>query len=76
MGNWNITIRGTGCHHNDKADVRDANKAAAEFVQRLKADGHTITAASFTYGAEDDLGEPDKYLAQREARAQAKPPSP
>jgi hypothetical protein len=71
MGHWNITVRGVGCHHNRSADVKDANKAAAEFVQRLKADGHSITAASFTCGGEDDITDADAYLAT--LAAQAKP---
>jgi hypothetical protein len=75
MGNWNITIRGVGCHHNRRADVKDANKAAAEFVQRLKADGHTIVAASFTYGGEDDISAPEKYLADR-AQVENPPSAP
>jgi hypothetical protein len=61
MGNWNITIRGVGCHHNNRADVKDANKAAATFVRKLKADGHHIVAASFTHGGEDDLQDEGKY---------------
>ncbi len=65
MGNWNITIRGVGCHHN-KNLTTDANRMAAEFVDKLKAAGHCIVAASFTYGAEDKLDDPEQYLADRD----------
>lgn len=68
MGNWNITIRGVGCHHNYRQGVKDANRAAAEFVKQLKADGHTVVAASFTSGSEDDIADAEGYLATAEAR--------
>lgn len=68
MGNWNITIRGTGVHHN-KALAEDADKMAAKFVEDLKAKGHTIIAASITAGFENDLSDPAKYLADRETLA-------
>jgi hypothetical protein len=61
MGNWNITIQGTGQHHNfDKepphhCDPRDANKMAQEFLARLIEAGHSITSATITHGASDDL---------------------
>lgn len=72
MGNWAIVVRGTGSHHN-KRYPKDANRAAAEFVQRLKADGHSIVEASFTYGAADDLSVPDVYLANRDEAEKEKP---
>jgi hypothetical protein len=61
LGNWNITIRGVGVHHNgSNADgspklPADANVMTADFVRALKAAGHSVIAASFTNGAEDDL---------------------
>ena len=62
MGNWNITIQGTGMHHNqqktetgEEFHERDANRMAAEFVQRLKDAGHHIDSATFTHGARDDI---------------------
>jgi len=55
MGNWNITIRGVGRHHNADKHPHDANIMTAEFVRALKAAGHTIVAASITHGGEDDL---------------------
>ncbi len=66
MGNWNITIRGVGCHHN-KALAQDANRMAAVFVQQLKDAGHNIIAASITYGGEDNLTDSAQYIADRDA---------
>jgi hypothetical protein len=54
MGNWNITIRGVGAHHN-KDYPKDANVMTGAFVRALKDAGHSVIAASFTYGAEEDL---------------------
>lgn len=54
MGNWNINIQGIGCHHNTDLAI-DANKMAAEFVQKLKDAGHTVEAATFTHGGKDNL---------------------
>lgn len=62
MGNWNITVRGVGIHHNRK-QPRDANRMAAEFVKKLKDAGHTVVSASITHGGEEDLSRPDEYLA-------------
>jgi len=66
MGNWNITIRGQGAHHNKKS-TGDANRLAAQFVKRLKEAGATIISASITYGSEDQIEDADKYLADRDA---------
>jgi hypothetical protein len=54
MGNWNITVQGTGCHHN-RDNPSDADRLAAEFVERLKAAGHTLVSATFTAGSRTDL---------------------
>jgi hypothetical protein len=54
MGNWNITVRGVGIHHNN-GRKDDANVMTADFVRALKAAGHSVVSASFTYGGEDDL---------------------
>lgn len=54
MGNWNINIQGTGCHHNGKQEI-DADLAAVEFVAKLKEQGHNIESASFTSGGKTDL---------------------
>lgn len=65
MGNWNITIRGVGAHHNKKYKD-DANRMAAEFVQKLLAAGHNIQSATITHGGEDNLTDPGKYLSDRD----------
>lgn len=65
MGNWNITIRGVGCHHNKKLDT-DANRMAAKFVQELKDAGHHVSAATITHGGEDDITKPAEYLEMRD----------
>lgn len=57
MGNWNITIRGVGCHHNPDLPT-DANRMAAGFVAALKRAGHAIQAATFTHGGEENLETP------------------
>ena len=54
MGQWNISIHGTGSHHN-KANKGDANRMAADFVRQLKAQGHTVAKATITYGGEEDV---------------------
>jgi hypothetical protein len=46
MGRWNISITGTGCHHNKNRAI-DADLAARDFVDVLKRQGHTIEAAKF-----------------------------
>ncbi len=73
MGNWNITIRGIGSHHNRK-HLEDANRMAAQFVADLKAAGHTVVAASFTYGGEDDITDAAAYRAEQ--RLLDDPPDP
>ena len=50
MGDWHISVQGTGAHHNPDYE-KDADKRFEEFVSKLKEDGHTITYASFTHGA-------------------------
>lgn len=65
MGNWNITVRGVGCHHNRKL-ASDANRMAAAFVQHLKDAGHTVVSATITYGGEDDVSAGAKYLETRD----------
>lgn len=64
MGTWNISIDGTGCHHNTtREDIRpsDAEVLAAEFVKLLKAHGHYISSAEFTLiGQHEDLKPKEK----------------
>ena len=52
MGNWAITIIGTGAHHN-KDYPQDANKMAEKFVDDLKAAGHIVESATFTHGGRE-----------------------
>ncbi len=54
MGDWNITIRGRGAHHN-KDHPKDANRMAEAFVAALRDAGHEVKGATFTHGGEDDL---------------------
>ncbi len=53
MGQWHISIEGTGIHHNKT--WKDANALAARFVKYLRDNGHIVTKASFVYGANQDL---------------------
>jgi len=53
MGQYVITIEGTGFHHNRCND--DADYLAMELVQKLQEAGHTIHNASFTAGARTDI---------------------
>jgi len=52
MGNWAITIIGTGAHHN-KDYEGDANKIFEKVVVELKEAGQNVEHASFTYGGRD-----------------------
>lgn len=52
MGNWAITIIGTGAHHNKDFDG-DANKIFKKAVDELKAAGQNVEHASFTHGGRD-----------------------
>lgn len=54
MGNWNISINGTGAHHNQD-NPGDADKRFKEFVAKLKEDGHNVEHASFTHGGREVL---------------------
>lgn len=53
MGNWHISIRGIGPHHNMSRN--DANALAADLVERLVRAGQTVIESSFTYGGCDDV---------------------
>lgn len=65
MGNWNMTVRGVGCHHNREYPT-DANRMFAAFVKSLKDAGHQIEAATITFGGQDDVSDPIEYLRQRD----------
>lgn len=68
MGNWNINIRGVGCHHNKNLPT-DADRMAARFVKELRDAGHQVHSAAITHGGENSLENPEAYLAEREANA-------
>lgn len=74
MGQWNITVRGLGIHHN-KMDPHDANRMAAKFVQDLKDAGHQVASATITAGFEEDITDPETYLSNRD-KIEAPPPPP
>lgn len=65
MGNWNITIRGVGAHHNRNYPT-DANRMAADFVQKLREAGHSIQGATITHGGEDDVSTGAAYHEGRD----------
>jgi hypothetical protein len=50
MGNWHISIRGVGSHHNQN-NPTDADKMFRQMVADLRAAGHHIDDAAFTHGA-------------------------
>lgn len=53
MGQCIVTVHVTGFHHNGRAD--DIDQMAADFVEKLQAAGHTVTAAYAASGGEQDL---------------------
>jgi len=65
MGNWTIVIEGHGIHHN-RLESRDANRMAADFVQRLKDVGHEVHYASFTHSGIDFINHGAAYNETRD----------
>lgn len=55
MGNWNISIKGVGQHHNQHEE--DVEQMTARFVAALRRAGHSVTAAVVTTGGEDNVTE-------------------
>lgn len=59
MGDWHISIKGVGVHHNAKRGLDvpdDADRMAREFVAKLKAARHVIHEATITtYGETESL---------------------
>lgn len=53
MGNCIVSVHATGAHHNSRD--YDIDQLAAEFVDKLKAKGHNVTAATVVAGGEYDL---------------------
>lgn len=54
MGNWILTIQGTGCHHNCTAE-HDIDLLAPKLLAQVIAQGHHIESATINYGFRDDL---------------------
>lgn len=65
MGNWDISIKGVGIHHNGRED--DVEQLAAEFVKKLKEKGQTVGDAKLTYGGMVDLEKPQQLLPIKKA---------
>lgn len=63
MGDWVIVIRGTGQHHN--GSEADAEVICKRFVDRL-ARSQRIHSATFTHGAELDIGVPKPDLVAKQ----------
>ncbi len=53
MGNYTITIKGLGAHHN-KDNKADADKMAFQFIHELREAGHSLSEASFLYSYKED----------------------
>lgn len=53
MGNWNVSVRGVGCHHNNKPS--DIEHLAKKFVEDCRKAGHSVDSATVTTGGETDL---------------------
>jgi hypothetical protein len=53
---WQISIKGIDTA-SDKTSVVEASRLAAALVAGLRAAGHTITQASFTYAGDDVLSD-------------------
>jgi hypothetical protein len=57
MGNWVLTIEGTGCHHNNNEAI-DADLLAPKLVKQLQEQGQHIEHATFTSGGRKDVMPP------------------
>ncbi len=53
MGNWNVTIQGIGCHHNNAPG--DIENLTAKFVEDVKKAGHSVSLAHVTTGGLTDV---------------------
>ena len=53
MGNFNVSIRGVGQHHNKSPN--DVERLAGDFVRKLQAAGHAIISAEVTIGGVEVL---------------------
>ena len=59
MGNWHISIQGTGCHHNYSSDdewreAHDADVIFQRFVRELQDAGQSVEFATITTGGRTD----------------------
>jgi len=54
MGDWSVTIRGVGPHHNQQPT--DVEQIAAKAIVQLKEAGHNVVSATVITGSEIDLG--------------------
>jgi len=64
MGNCVITIRVTGTHHNGARS--DIDQMAGDFVDHLKAKGHSVADATITSGGTQDLAHKESRFPLRE----------
>lgn len=55
MGNWVVTISGTGCHHNHERaqECGDIDWLVKEFIKSLKEAGQNVTHAQLVSGSDD-----------------------
>lgn len=59
MGNWNVTIQGVGCHHNNAP--HDIESLTKKFVADVKAAGHSVSLANVTTGGLTDTMPPGDF---------------
>lgn len=52
MGTWVLTIKGTGCHHNGKAEI-DVDLLAPKLVKQLQNIGQNVKSATLTLTSDD-----------------------
>jgi len=60
MGNWNISIRGVGAHHNEN-NPKDVDRIARRFVRELREAGHSILDAEITHGSAEALAPKNEH---------------
>lgn len=73
MGNWNISIRGVGSHHNID-NKTDADRMARRFVRELVEAGHNVTGAEITHGGCEVLVSRELHVTP--GREDIEPPTP
>lgn len=60
MGNWTLTVRGIGSHHNSNSPA-DADVIAEHVVKQFKDKGHHSVEAFLTYGGGQIIGKPPEH---------------